>query len=157
MRPTSITASAAAYFVSNSIGVAVANDHAMAAAMSCELLLRVAPCHAMPCHGSTCHAIFWHAVPCHILHPYSLVRFLKKIFTHIWSESDPKSGPNLTRGHDPSFVILSNVVISVVNLLRICRESVVNLSWACPRCQQLKNSIYEKYGIWSEMGPYGSV
>ena len=49
---------------------------------------------------------------------------------------------------------------SIVNLSQIY-EPIVNLSWTYPRCQPfevcLKNSIYENHGIWSEMGPYGSV
>ena len=33
----------------------------------------------------------------------------------------------------------SNYNASIVNILRIYRESIVNLSGTCPRCQQLKN------------------
>ena len=54
----------------------------------------------------------------------------------------------------------SNYGASIVNLLRICRESVVNLSWACPRCQQLKNQIDEnmEFGLkWVHMARYGVI
>ena len=45
----------------------------------------------------------------------------------------------------------------MVYLSQIYGESMVNVSWTCPRCQQLKNYIYEKYENWAEMGPYGLV
>ena len=51
----------------------------------------------------------------------------------------------------------SNYDVSIVNLLRICRESVVNLSQMPTAFSSLKNFIYENHGIWCEMGPYGSI
>ena len=49
---------------------------------------------------------------------------------------------------------------SIVNLLRICRESMVNLSWACPGCQQLKNKSMKnmEFGLkWFHIGQYGVI
>ena len=79
-------------------------------------------------------------IPEYIFHPYSYVIFLNIFFTHI---------RELNHG------------VSLPNLLWIYRESLVNVSWTCPRCQQLfsvwriKSMKIMKFGLkWVHMARY---
>ena len=91
--------------------------------------------------------IFVGQIPGNIFHPY-----LVRIWPQIWTES----GPNLTRGHDPSFLILIMVHLSwiycgsVVNLWWICRELVPDASsW------RIKFMKIMEFGLkWVHMARY---